>query len=508
MINPLFNVDRRPCVHLAGLIAFGTDPTWSSSAAFCQPAFNTDTGDRYPTYTKDTIKGVQEQIASMTYLYDRGMRRFLINSPCGNVFTGGIPAYGGIWDVMESRYVVRPTDNAKIPNPYTECWKNMAGQTSPPTLVPAINDPNLDTLPFKANGRSAEWNDTLRTWLIGAQGWDNHSDAEIYIYTGYGIPTKIVSSAITPDYAANYVREMGQNLTYLNKSDGIGFQMPDPDKNPLHDNYLRSQWMKWLKAGICGVGADVGVYGFNHRFGSWIYNQWVSPNLDAITPPNYNAPNTNMRKWFEKLWNSTPKGEGNGEKFSNAKNFSYFLEGFPWDTDPNKIINRTTTNVYPTADTDEYYSFWNPSGGQRDINSTEHTGGWMHYAKYIITQDSLTTRKNNAWPVSATSYNGADPNRKWRFDPSSTEIHILAQSLARPFTADTDAVLGGFETTINTPQTQAIIADCVDWWLYYFQECGYVYQPLVYYNSYKIQKHIHKGIMQGLGYWPQSDPAP
>lgn len=509
MINPLFNVDRRPCAHLSGPISFGgIDTTWSSPSNYCLPSYNTATGQRYAGLTADSAVGVQDILKSMSYLYDRGIRRFMINSPCGNIFTGGIPAYGGIWSPMTSRYVTRPTDGAKIPNPYPECWKSIPGQTNPPTIVPAINAPDLDTLPFNATGRSAEWRDQLRYWLTGGLGYSNHSDSEVYIYTGYGIPTKIDSGSIVPDYTANFVREMGmdKNILYMNKPDGVGFQMPDPDKNALHDTYLRSEWAKWLEAGICGIGADVGVYAWNYKYGSWVYNYPGLPDLNTVIPPNYNAPTTNMRKWFERLWNSSPKGYGTGERFSNASNFSYFLENFPWDSDT--IINLTSAPNHPAPDTDEYYSFWNPLGGGRDRNSTEYGPGWQHYAKYIITQDALITRLNNGWAGGPTGYNGADPNRKWKFDPDTTEIHLLAISLARPFTTDTNDTLTNLSNNISAPSTQAIIEEAVNWWLYYFQECGYVYQSLIYHDSYLIQKHIHKGIMQGLGYWPVSDPAP
>jgi hypothetical protein len=511
MPNPLFNVDRRPCAHLSGAIAFGgNDARWSSSANYCLPSYDTATGLRYSGVTADSAIGVQETLKSMTYLYDRGIRRFMINSPAGNVFTGGIPAYGGIWSPMSSRYVIRTTDNAKIPNPYPECWRSIPGQTSPPTIVPAINAADLDTLPFNSTGRVNEWRDQLKLWLVGSFGYSAHSDAEVYIYTGYGIPTKISGSDIVPDYTANYVREMGmdKNILYMNKADGFGFQMPDPDKNSLHDTYLRTEWLKWIEAGICGVGADVGVYGWNHKYGSWVYNAPGTPDLSTSIPANAFNRNTNMRRWFERFWNSLPKGNGTGQRFSNTNNFSYFLENFPWDTDPNNIINRTTSNSYPTPNTNEYYSFWNPLGGSLDSNSTPYGPGWMHYSKFLILQDALITFTNNAWVNGPTNYNGADPNRKWKFDPTTTEIHLLALSLARPFTADTDPVLATLSSNISSPETQAIIQDCVDWWLYYYQDCGYVYQSLIYHDSYAIQKHIHKGVMQGLGYWPVSDPAP
>jgi len=183
MPNPLFNVDRRPCAHLSGAIAFGgNDARWSSSANYCLPSYNTSTGTRYAGVTADSAIGVQETLKSMTYLYDRGIRRFMINSPAGNIFTGGIPAYGGIWSPMSSRYVIRPTDNAKIPNPYPECWKSIPGQTDPPTIVPAINAIDLDTLPFNSVGRVNEWRDQLKFWLVGSFGYSAHPDAEVYIY--------------------------------------------------------------------------------------------------------------------------------------------------------------------------------------------------------------------------------------------------------------------------------------------------------------------------------------
>jgi hypothetical protein len=63
--------------------------------------------------------------------------------------------------------------------------------------------------------------------------------------------------------------------------------------------------------------------------------------------------------------------------------------------------------------------------------------------------------------------------------------------------------------SVNTSAsaTQTIIENCVTYWMDFINR-GYVYQPVLYHDDFLINRTIHKRIMQELGKWPVTDPAP
>jgi hypothetical protein len=493
MANPLFTVDRRPCVHLAQTISQVTDSTWSSNPDFCEAIIDDATGNRLPGYDQTTNKGVQVMINTMQYHYDRGIRRFIINTPCGTLENGQASvAYSGIWSPMQQRKIAK-SDGTFVVNPYKGCWK--ANGYNVPDLA------SVDSAPFISVGKTAEYFQLLRSWLTGGMGWTGNKlgqdPVEIYIYTSHVIP---LTSSGQPDYTKNWVRYPGNtvNVTWQNQPNG--FAMPDPESVAAHQSYLQSEMRKWYEIGVCGFGADVGLFAWNHRKGDWIYTN------NPAKPANYDSPVTNMRRWFERDYFALPVGQAPNQRFNPTTKFTYFQEIHPWDQDPNKITNRTTSNSFPTANTNEAYSFYDPWGSNGDSNSTAYKGSWQHYSPYIIGLTNMNTWINGNWENPTNQYNGADPNRKWEFDKTNTEIHLLVTQLARPYTDTSNTLLTQLSNNINDPATQTIINDCANWYMDYFDR-GYVYQPVLYHNSYQVEKEIHKKIMQNLGYWPQSNPA-
>ena len=492
MSNPLFTVDRRPCVHIAQTISQITDSTWSCNPDWCEAIINDANGNRLAGFDQTTNKGVQVAINTMQYHYDRGIRRFIFNTPTGTLANSTQEAYAGIWSPMQQRKI-QQKDGSFVPNPFKGCWKNNG------YVVPDLT--NVDTAPFVSVGKTAEFYQLLRSWLTGGMGWTgnklNTDPVEIYIYTSFVIP---LDASSNPDYTKNWVYYPGdtRNVTYQNQPSGFAF--PNPDTNPQHLTYLQSEMRKWYECGVSGFGADVGLYAWNHRKGSWIYSN------NPSKPAGFDTPQTNMRRWFEQDYFSLPVGQAPNQRFNPTTKFTYFQEIHPWDPEPTKITNRTTTNSFPTAGTEEAYGFYDPWGGTTDSNSTAYKGSWQHYSPYIVGLTNMNTWINGNWENPTNQYNGADPNRKWQFDKSTTEIHLLVTQHARPYTDTSNTTLTNLSNTINNPTTQSIITDCANWYMDYFNR-GYVYHPVLYHTSYQVEKEIHKRIMQNLGYWPNSDPA-
>jgi hypothetical protein len=398
--------------------------------------------------------------------------------------------------------VVEDYNGTKFANPYLNCWPGRS-------TVPSVSEAENQATAFIENGRANEFFQHLRTWLVSSSqmgynvGLDGTTtmpnklqDVEIYIYTGFGIPYKNGSVS----YSSNYVHVMGNGANFnalWQDNTTNGFKMPDPENDIAHKTYLESEWLKWFECGVCGIGADIGVYAWNYRHGSWVYE-------DNNRPVNFNRPLTNMRRWYEKYYNNLPVGFSPGQRFS-SKPFKYFLESFPWDTDPNKILNRTTNNPFPTANTKEVYSFWNPIGSNEDSNSTPYKGSWMHYSPYIILPVGLTTFQNGSFP-NPTGFSGADPNNQWTFDKTNTEIHLLVTLPSLPYTDGLNPTLQNLSNNINSPQSQAVIQNCFTFWKDYIDR-GYVYMPAIYHNSYQIDKEINKKLMEYLGVWPSGQTA-
>jgi hypothetical protein len=192
-------------------------------------------------------------------------------------------------------------------------------------------------------------------------------------------------------------------------------------------------------------------------------------------------------------------GLSSGERASNRP-FSYFVEGHPWD--PNTKHGDSTGAAYPVPGTDEYYGLYSPLGDKYG-DSSEYSGSWQHYCKYLQTYIGVSQFANGVFP-GGTAYGGADPNRKWKFDKDTTEIHMYVDSPARPYFDTSDANMYSMEETYYDYQDQ--INQCVDFWKDYIDR-GYVFQPMNYHNSYKINKEIVKGVLQYTGEWPESDPS-
>lgn len=501
MPNPLFTVDRRPCVHIADPISFGgNNAMWGSPDNYGARTIDLASGNRLAGIGTYEPIGVQRLINIMQYNYERGIRRFMINSPQGTITVeNNFPAYGGIWTCMQQRFITA-YDGTSFVNPNLNCWP---GRTTVPTLAEAQD---LNTA-FFANGRTNEFYQHLRTWLISSASMgynvgldgvtpmsDKRPEVELYIYTGFGIPYK--NGNVHTE--ANYVHVLGNgangNFQWQDNTTS-GFKMPDPANIQEHSNYLQLDWRKWFECGVNGIGQDVGVYAWNHRHGDWVYE-------DSFKPTNYNKPLTNIRKWFTDYYNSIPVGFNPGDRFS-SKPFKLFLEAFPWDSDPNKIINRSTNNNFVTANTNEYYSFWNPLGSQEDSNSTAYKGSWMHYAPYIVLPGLLSQFSNGGFP-NTNQYCGADPNRKWKFDKDTTEIHLLIDFLAKPY-ADLSE-LNNLSLDIGSAKSQEVINKCVEYWKDYLDR-GYVYMPAIYTWNYLIEREINKKLLEYLGVWPSGQVA-
>lgn len=494
MANPLFTVDRRPCVHLSLNISSTNNAFWSGNADLCEAVIDDATGNRLAGIDATTNIGVQMFINTMQYHWERGIRRFIINSPCGSLDNGApTVAYAGILDPMKQRKVQRE-NGAFVPNPFKAVWKNNG------YVVPDLA--SVDSANFIAGAQFAQWFTLLRSWLLGIGGYSTNKldidPVEIYLYTSFAIP---LGPSGTPITTRNWVRYPGNenNATFQNQPDGFAF--PDPENIASHATFLQNEFRPWYECGICGVGADVGLYAWNHRRGSWVYFN------NPTTPANFSNPVTNMKKWFNSDYFSLTRGVNPGQRLSLSTKFTYFQEIHPWDLDPARITNRSETLSFPKAGTEEAHALLDSWGSNGDTNSTAYKGSWQHYSPYIIATENMTSWINGGYANATTLYNGADPNRKWRFDPDTTEIHLLATSLAKPFTNATDPTLTALSADINNPATQSIIEDCADWWIDYLNR-GYVYQPVIYHTGYLVERHIHKRIMQHLNLWPVSDPAP
>lgn len=498
MSNPIFTVDRRPCVHLSLNVSTTNNTFWSGNADLCEAVIDDATGNRLAGITAADDIGVQLFINTMQYHWERGIRRFIINSPCGTLDNGmANVAYAGITGPMKQRKVQRE-NGVFVPNPYKAVWKANG------YVVPDLG--TVDSATFIPGGQYAQWLTLLRAWLFGINGYttnkidETSNQVEVYLYTSFAIP---LGPSTTPITTRNWVRFPGNtnNATFQNQADGFAF--PDPENVPSHATFLQNELRPWYQCGICGVGADVGLYAWNHRKGDWVYFN------NPTTPVGFDTPKTNIRKWLSNDYFALTRGIDIdvNQRLSKATKFTYFQEIHPWDQDPAKITNRSDTLDFPKAGTEESFALLDPWGSNGDSNSSAYKGSWQHYSPYIIDVANMTTWKNGNWEFATTLFNGADPNQKWQFDSATTEIHLLCSRLAKPFTDATDPTLTALSADIANPTTQSIIEDCADWYIEYLNR-GYVYQPVIYHNGYLVERHIHKRIMQHLNLWPVSDPAP
>jgi hypothetical protein len=503
MNNPNFNVDRRSCLHIGIAVAGFGDSAWSSQTNYSHKTVNPATGLYHTGVTAYQNIGFMMTIRHMQYNYERGIRRFLINSPCGNVSVGpGIPAYGGIWNAAKAKEIVNPYTGVHYANPNNNCWGTANGSATPVySTNPA--DPYTTTT-FTNDGRTAEFYVLLRTWLISSAAYgfhvglngvtpmtDKRDEVEIIIYTGFGIPYQ--NNVLASD--VNYVRVMGEDTNYLYQDNpsGAAFQMPDPDNNPDHATYLE-QWKQWHECGVSGIGADVGAYAWNWRNGCWAY---TTP--DTYMPATHGTPKTDIRKYLEKQYNDMAYGFALGERMTDRP-FSYFAEGHPWDWNV-KNAGGNPAYSYPIPGTEESLSLLSPLGDKFGLTSP-YSGSWQHYCKYIQMHVGLSQFTNGAFP-GGVGFAGADPNRKWKFDKANTEIHLYVTNPAQPWFDTADANMYSMETTYEDFRSQ--INDCVDWWTDYIDR-GYCFQPINYHDSYKVNKEIVKGVLQYTGEWPDSDP--
>jgi hypothetical protein len=269
MANPNFTVDRRPVVHISYGVAGGiADQYWGSTADHCKAVIDPTNNLRRAGVSETTNIGVQQVINTMSYHYDRGIRRFIINSPCGTITsdgsTGGELAFAGVWSTSVNKWILRK-DGTRVINPFEGCWPD--GVPSDP-YASGVNDGSIQ---FVSNGRTLDWYVLLRSWIAGDNDlWPGASakqDIEIAIYSSFVIPL----SNFAPTTNKNWVDfpNDANNKTLMNASEGYAF--PDPANNYLHAAYLRNEYRRWFECGICGVGADVGQYAWNHSKGSWIY---------------------------------------------------------------------------------------------------------------------------------------------------------------------------------------------------------------------------------------------
>lgn len=501
----IFNVDRRPCIHMAISISGLGEQYWSGQESWCQSIINPVTGLRYdgtggiPTVDITTNKGVQQLILTMDYFYNRGFRRFMFNTPCGTVTLDGVSndSFAGWWTPMTQRKVQRK-DGVYVPNPYQGCWIDPS--TNPTGTVPSLA--NVDTAPFRSNGRTYEWYSLLRAWLrgnaLGYSGDKLETDpVECYVYSGFSIPYK--NNA--PDPTRNWLDGNTDNKILQFRNTANGYQFPDPDNNPQHATYLQNELRPWYECGVSGVGHDAGPFAWNYRNGMWVFGNGTTP------PSSFLQRTTNIRKWLENDYFSLSQGNGSNQRYNTTSKFTYFQESQPWNSDPAMILNKTTNNSFPTINTNEAYSLYLPLGAEDGSFNTKYSAGWLNYSPYLSLYDTINTWKNGNWTNPANQYNGGDPNRKWRFDPETTEVHLLTLNPGVPFT---DGVYGTYvqlSDTINTPATQAIVEDTVDFWMDYMNR-GYIWHPVMYHFNTLFERTINKRIMQELGYWPQADPSP
>lgn len=498
-------------VHLSEGIAFGgVDTRWGASPEYNYKVIDPATGLRYSGITPYQAIGVQQIIRSMQYNYERGIRRFCLNDPHGtvSVTSDGYCTYGGIWDCMRSKSIERPWDGTRFANPYYNCWPELSNGDTLPTYSTNPSDP-YNTLTFNPDGRWSEFFVLLRVWLgsnssygydVGLDGVtpmsDKRNEVEIILYTGFGIPTNGVGDF--PDHEVNYTHIIGVPSLQNRTDGGHGFQMPDPENNAAHAAYL-DRFKNWYTCGITGVGADVGLFAFNYEKGDWIYNNPVD------MPSFHYQKHTNMRRYLQKEYDSLPLSSDPdlGEVKYQDREFAYFAEGHPWNWNKKHAVTYPDID-YPVVGTSEYLDLFGITELHGD--NTAHIGSWQHYCKYIQLYQGLSQFNNGTWQGgSGTAFNGADPNRKWRFNPDTTEIHLLITTLPTPYFDISDANMAAVDADIDSAENQEKIQLCIDYWIDYIDR-GYVYQPTLYWNSYQVYKQIHKGIMQYLGEWPDSDP--
>ena len=473
-----FNVDRRPGVAITTSVAGGTGRpyllNWSS---------DTTTATQYWKQCLDGEGniifglGLQKYLDDyLTWNYERGLRRFLLWSPAGTMHyinpQGNLySAYtSAVTSAMENKIYEKFQLNSdgtytvveRFVNPSESCWKNVesirnmpsGGTLRIPSLeeaenIPYCTDPDYSGVGpcFDPEGRKNEWFTCLGEWIA------NHPDADVGLYIGYTIPTLNgipESKNITIAGAAGT-----SNFLQNTSGEGVrGWQVPDPENNQAHADFLTEELQPWMDIGINFLGFDVGQGMFNYNNGGT--TSWGANHASRTPVGNY-------KEWLQTTWPQIKTVIAEALPLDDQTTFAPVVDEFnnviAGRTVPRKSMFKIDTStavckgtlvqdiqsgqdpsnrVYSDSCWEnkgrERYRKLDPNGASRPNTSDfNYSPGAYQYSPYLIAVNGWLNsgewniglhNPSNNW----TTHGGLDPNKMLCWYRGNTEIGAFFES--------------------------------------------------------------------------------
>jgi hypothetical protein len=476
-----FDVDRRPgitvTIPVSGGPATGKVMGWVGNNTTFVHYFKKcldGSGNPIPN------TGFQSLIENyLEWNYNNGLRRFMIWTPGGTIYhqypNGSTPAVytSAITSSLEQRiydrYEVFEDGSVevieRIVNPSEACWKNITTPYAPisgdtgtlliPSTVeeaesyPLCSDSDWDgeSPCFDPEGRKQEILTCLGEWISA------HPDADVGIYMGYTIPTLNGE----PDYGTpTIIGDAGSGGWLQNTTgEGIrGWQVPNPENNQEHADFLQSELQPWIDIGINFLGMDVGVGMFNYQYGGTLsfgsnkasrnpvgdYKEWLQttfPTLKTIIneaiQPDWKAPVLDE-------FNKPVEGRGYPRKtILKTDTSKEVCKGIqvPSQSESGDPFNTVYTDTCWHNKGRERFRKLDPLG--KDYRTPEDQDNFVYsssayqYSPYIVLLGG--NLNSGEWNIGNHSNNntiqgwaGLDPNNMWCWYRKNTEIGLMVEN--------------------------------------------------------------------------------
>lgn len=484
-----FDVDRRPVamidVAVGGIKQSGVEEIQDKHKiylGFTMLVNDYILGEEHPRgYYWEKNVGIASIIEDyFDWNYNRGIRRFMLMVPCGYLEDAG-PAFTSAITSAMQQPVLNPTYSSTgelilgngIINPAESCWPTVEEIDGPEddTFFTGLKIPNWSNLRqylnstdgFDPNGRLNEWLTQLGQWIR------NHPDADVGLYIGYAIPT---TDGVPSIGDIGIVGDYGTGVNGQNTTSGKGWQIPDPQNNIQHREFLIRELQPWMNIGIKSIalhGAD-GMFNYKNggtvSYGSnaasktavgdykqWLMTQWPqlktviagglpldtrAPVLDEFNKPDNRSSPT---KTFYQLDPSKEVCKGKliqAVTSGNTYNNIYQPQNC-WSTIiPNIIDSMRTRYRKLSSSGKDYTTSTTPQDMKYDISAYQYCGYVASINNYL--NESVYSFDDPLSEPEQTFRRGADPNKMLCWYRNNTEIgvyidnyELLSKSLRKQY---------------------------------------------------------------------------